>query len=105
MQLILFCYKEEQNTSKENENIEKWYLEKIQSLESYIEKIENENITLKKKDEENNENNLVAITTKGYGHGVGMSQYGANGMAASGKNYTEILNYYYKNIKIQKYIV
>ena len=46
-------YKEEQNTTKENENIEKLYLEKIQSLESYIEKIENENITLKKKDEEN----------------------------------------------------
>ncbi len=49
----LLKYKEEQNTTKENENIEKLYLEKIQSLESYIEKIENENITLKKKDEEN----------------------------------------------------
>ena len=53
----------------------------------------------------NLQNNEVTITTKGYGHGVGMSQYGANGMAAAGKNYTEILNYYYKNIKIQKYIV
>ena len=49
----LLKYKEEQNTTKENENSEKLYLEKIQSLESYIEKIENENITLKKKDEEN----------------------------------------------------
>lgn len=45
-------------------------------------------------------NNKVIITTRGFGHGVGMSQYGANGMARDGKNYLEILNYYYKNIKI-----
>ncbi len=44
--------------------------------------------------------NIVDINTKGYGHGVGMSQYGANGLANSGKNYQEILDYYYKNIKI-----
>lgn len=29
--------------------------------------------------------NQIVITTKGYGHGVGMSQYGANGMAREGK--------------------
>lgn len=40
------------------------------------------------------------ITTKGYGHGVGMSQYGANGMAKEGKTFEEILEYYYKNIEI-----
>jgi len=34
------------------------------------------------------------ITTKGYGHGVGMSQYGANGMAKEGYLYDEILKYY-----------
>lgn len=45
-------------------------------------------------------NDEVKITTKGYGHGVGMSQYGANGMANNGYNYEEILKYYYKNIKI-----
>lgn len=45
-------------------------------------------------------NDEVKITTKGYGHGVGMSQYGANGMAKDGFKYDEILNYYYKNIKI-----
>jgi len=44
--------------------------------------------------------NHIFITTKGYGHGVGMSQYGANGMAKNGYNYEEILKYYYKNIKI-----
>lgn len=39
------------------------------------------------------------ITTKGYGHGVGMSQYGANGMASVGYNYQDILKYYYQNIE------
>ena len=40
------------------------------------------------------------ITTKGYGHGVGMSQYGANGMAKEGYSYLEILSHYYQNTKI-----
>lgn len=44
--------------------------------------------------------NEVNITTRGYGHGVGMSQYGANGMANAGYNYEEILKYFYKNIEI-----
>ena len=44
--------------------------------------------------------NIVYINTKGYGHGVGMSQYGANVMAKKGYNYEEILKYYYKGIKI-----
>lgn len=35
------------------------------------------------------------FTVKGYGHGVGMSQYGANTMAKSGANYKEILQHYY----------
>src|SRR5699024_1249324 len=34
-------------------------------------------------------NNHLIFTTKGYGHGVGMSQYGANGMAKDGKSYKE----------------
>ena len=41
------------------------------------------------------------ITTKGYGHGVGMSQYGANGMAKNGYKYDEILKYYYQDTKIE----
>lgn len=44
----------------------------------------------------------VTITTRGYGHGVGMSQYGANEMAKKGYTYKEILNYYYKDIDIVK---
>lgn len=42
------------------------------------------------------------ITTKGYGHGVGMSQYGANSMAEDGKTYEEILSYYYSGVKLKK---
>lgn len=42
----------------------------------------------------------IYITTKGYGHGVGMSQYGANEMANEGYKYDEILMYYYKNVEI-----
>lgn len=45
-------------------------------------------------------NDKVVITTKGYGHGVGMSQYGANGMANAGMNYKDILKYFYKNTEI-----
>lgn len=48
------------------------------------------------------ENNIYSITTKGYGHGVGMSQYGANGMAKENYNYKEILNHYYQDIEIEK---
>ena len=48
-----------------------------------------------------NENDVI-ITTRGFGHGVGMSQYGANGMAKEGKNYQEILTHYYKNTEINK---
>ena len=40
----------------------------------------------------------VKITTKGYGHGVGMSQYGAQGMSKKGYNYEDILKHYYRNI-------
>lgn len=45
-------------------------------------------------------NNMYYITTKGYGHGVGMSQYGANGMAKENYTYKEILEYYYQDIEI-----
>lgn len=44
--------------------------------------------------------NKVVITTYGYGHGVGMSQYGANELAKQGKSYDEIITYYYQNVNI-----
>ncbi len=49
-----------------------------------------------------NEGNEVKITTRGYGHGVGMSQYGANGMALAGFTYDQILKYYYTGVEIKK---
>lgn len=42
----------------------------------------------------------VIITTRGYGHGVGMSQWGANEMAKMGYKYKDILKYYYKDVEI-----
>lgn len=47
-------------------------------------------------------NNKVTINTKGFGHGVGMSQYGANGMAKEGYKYDQILKHYYQNTEIKK---
>lgn len=44
--------------------------------------------------------NGLEIITRGYGHGVGMSQYGANEMAKLGYKYQDIINHYYTNIKI-----
>lgn len=38
--------------------------------------------------------------TRGYGHGVGMSQWGANGMAKEGSTYDEILKYYYQGVSL-----
>ena len=46
--------------------------------------------------------NQVEITTKGYGHGVGMSQYGALAMAKKGYKYQDILKYYYQGVEIKK---
>ena len=44
----------------------------------------------------------IKITMKGYGHGVGMSQYGALGMAEAGYTYDQILSHYYQNTSIAK---
>lgn len=48
------------------------------------------------------EDNIITIKTNGYGHGVGMSQYGALGMANDGYTYDEILMHYYQGVKIEK---
>lgn len=41
------------------------------------------------------------FTIHGYGHGIGMSQYGANEMAKNGSTYDEILTHYYQGVKIE----
>ncbi len=45
-------------------------------------------------------NDEVVISTIGFGHGVGMSQTGANTMAKSGCDYKQILEYYYSGVEI-----
>ena len=47
--------------------------------------------------------NNVIVYNKGYGHGVGMSQYGAEGMAKEGYNYQDILKHYYQGVEIKKF--
>ncbi|PAB59968.1 N-acetylmuramoyl-L-alanine amidase [Anaeromicrobium sediminis] len=42
------------------------------------------------------------IYTRGKGHGLGLCQYGANKMAILGKNYEEILKYYFTGVKIKE---
>lgn len=46
------------------------------------------------------ENNKYTFKTLGSGHGVGMSQYGAQGMALEGANYKEILSHFYTGVEI-----
>lgn len=43
----------------------------------------------------------VRIVSKGVGHGMGLSVYGANELAKQGKNYKEILEYFYAGTKIE----
>lgn len=51
----------------------------------------------------NQVNDTYEIKTRGYGHGVGMSQFGANMLAKDSKTYEEILKYYYGDIELKKY--
>jgi len=44
----------------------------------------------------------LTVTGNGYGHGVGMSQYGANALAKSGREYTQILGFYYPYTELER---
>lgn len=44
----------------------------------------------------------IAITTYGFGHGVGMSQWGANGMAQAGEKAEDIIQHYYTGIELKQ---
>lgn len=50
------------------------------------------------------QDNKVKFIVTGFGHGVGLSQYGSNGMAKEGYDYKKIIQYYYQNCKIKKLI-
>ena len=46
----------------------------------------------------------IRILTKGIGHGLGLSQYGANELAKQGKNYQDILKYYYQDVTLEHWL-
>lgn len=48
--------------------------------------------------------NALTFVTRGYGHGAGMSQYGACFMAKDGKSYRDILGHYYSGVEFQKWV-
>lgn len=49
---------------------------------------------------EKQEDGTYLLCGGGYGHGLGMSQNGANGLAKNGYNYEEILHFFYNNIEV-----
>ena len=51
------------------------------------------------------DDDAIIFHTRGYGHRVGMSQYGADAMAESGSNFEEILYHYYQGTQLQQYII
>ncbi|WP_157729333.1 stage II sporulation protein D [Tumebacillus algifaecis] len=48
----------------------------------------------------NTANSTISFFTTGFGHGVGLSQYGANGMAQEGKKSDEIIRHYYQGVTL-----
>ncbi len=44
----------------------------------------------------------LSINSRGYGHGLGLCQYGAGGMAADKKDYLQILHYYYQGVEVSR---
>ena len=107
------------NTKYTNANVKKNNLASLIKIESYTEsgsvkeiKIGNETIKgteFRKLFNLNSTNfkfdfekDIVKINCTGYGHGVGMSQWGANVMAKNGATYDEILKHYYSGVEIQE---
>jgi len=71
------------NGLKDKPLLSTWFdLENIRNFEGNIEKI--------------------IISGKGFGHGVGLCQWGAIGMARAGKSYKSILKHYYKGVEIER---
>jgi len=49
-----------------------------------------------------NDGDGLIITSRGYGHGIGLCQFGANGMAQAGYDYRQILHYYYQGFELYR---
>ena len=70
----------------------------------YADATESENITMLPSafsTVEKQEDGTYLLSGGGYGHGLGMSQNGANGMAKAGMGYQDILNYFYQDITVE----
>ena len=49
------------------------------------------------------EKDQITVKGRGYGHGVGLSQEGAIKMVKLGKNYDQVIKFYYQGVRIVKY--
>ncbi|MBQ3037645.1 MAG: stage II sporulation protein D, partial [Clostridia bacterium] len=63
----------------------------------FIFDLQSTNVAIQESDDE------IVFNVVGYGHGVGMSQYGANHLASEGKNYEDILKTYYSGVSISEW--
>jgi stage II sporulation protein D len=45
----------------------------------------------------------LVVEGRGFGHGVGMSQWGAYAMALQGRSYDQILRHYYRGVELKPY--
>lgn len=94
------------------ENAEDWFGDIVYNQSGYVDTVEVSDIKITGREFRNcfelpsacfmlfYENGEFSIATKGYGHGVGLSQFGANTMAENGKNYAEILKHYFPGTAI-----
>ena len=48
------------------------------------------------------QDNQIKFSVKGYGHGVGLSQTGADSLAKQGKNYEDIIHHFYADVEIKE---
>ena len=46
----------------------------------------------------------LVVEGRGFGHGVGMSQWGAYAMALQGRSYDQILRHYYRGVDLKPYV-
>ena len=91
-----------------NDSIRKWLLKEKEKKKRknsvYADATEAENITMLPSafsTVEKQEDGTYLLSGGGYGHGLGMSQNGANGMAKAGMGYQDILNYFYQDITVE----
>ncbi len=76
-------------------------IDKSQNTQNLLNNINNNNNISYASKITRQDSNSITFIGKGWGHGVGMSQYGANSLAKKGYKYDEILKYYYTGIDVR----